>query len=40
VLRFTTDFTVPFDNYADVRIMPMLAPGLLWRAGIVLGSSA
>jgi hypothetical protein len=28
------------DNYADVRIMPMLAPGLLWRAGIVLGSSA
>jgi len=40
VLRFATNFTVPFDNYADVRIMPMLAPGLLWRAGIVLGSSA
>src|SRR5664280_2077619 len=25
VLRFITDFTVLFDNYADVRIMPMCA---------------
>ena len=23
VLRFVTDFNVPFDNYADVRIMPI-----------------
>jgi hypothetical protein len=23
-LRFTTDPRVPFDNYADVRVMPMV----------------
>ncbi len=23
VLRFAVDFRVPFDNYADVRVMPM-----------------
>lgn len=25
VLRFTTDFAVPFDNYSDVAVMPMSA---------------
>ena len=24
ILRFTTDLSVPFTNYADVRVMPML----------------
>jgi len=25
VLRFVADLAVPFDNYADVRVMPMSA---------------
>ena len=25
VLRFATDFTVPFDNYPDVAVMPMFS---------------
>ncbi|MBW8059098.1 MAG: IS66 family transposase, partial [Solirubrobacterales bacterium] len=33
VLRFAHDFRVPFDNYADVLVMPMLA----WRGGCCRG---
>jgi hypothetical protein len=36
VLRFVADLAVPFDNYADVRVMPMLgrqpAPALRFGA--------
>jgi hypothetical protein len=32
VLRFTTNFAVNFDNYADIPVMPMLT-GQTWSPG-------
>jgi hypothetical protein len=40
VLRFAHDFQVPFDNYADVLVMPMLVAGTAAGAVIASGSSA
>ncbi|MGI8731360.1 MAG: hypothetical protein ACR2LK_15500, partial [Solirubrobacteraceae bacterium] len=40
VLRFAHDFRVPFDNYSEVRVMPMLAAKPALRRGVLSGSSA